>query len=70
MACLEYTGTPMVRDSQEVSEVHADRMRMHKRNAYSLVLECRSCGMRWSNTPDDDGELPKGFWVYPRGCNW
>ena len=70
MAGLEYTETSMARHSHELSEANADRIRMHKRNAHSLVLECRSCGKRWSNTPDENGELPKGFWVCPRGCNW
>ena len=70
MAGMEYRETRRGRHSQEMSEAHADIMRVHKRNAYSVVLECRSCGKRWSNAPDVNGELPRGFWVCPLGCNW
>jgi hypothetical protein len=34
------------------------------------VLECRCCGRKWSNTADDDGELPSDFWVCLLRCNW
>ena len=41
-----------------------------KQNEYVLVLECRSCGARWSNVPEPDGEFQRGFWRCPRGCDW
>jgi hypothetical protein len=39
-------------------------------NDHVLILECRSCGARWSNVPGPDGEFKRGFWRCPRGCDW
>jgi hypothetical protein len=52
-----------------VSAAKADLMGVRKRKRYGLVLECRSCGTTWSNTPDESGELRRFFWVCPQRCN-
>jgi hypothetical protein len=55
---------------QPLSPSEANRHGLRKLNKYGLVLECGSCGTSWSNLPGPDGDLPRGFWRCPRGCNW
>jgi len=36
----------------------------------TLVLQCETCNQVWSpNLLPDGGELPKGYWQCPNGCN-
>lgn len=59
-----------VRDKEELhSASHADNLEVGKFDVDHLVLDCRSCGRRWSTAPGLDGEFPSGFWRCPR-CNW
>jgi hypothetical protein len=66
MDCVEIEET---RRTRELPNLQAERMGVHKRNRYGLVLECRCCGTSWSNTPDEFGEFPRDFWVCPARCN-
>ena len=63
------TETKGLEGARELSLVQADRMRVNKANRYGLVLDCRSCGSTWSNTPDKSGDLRRDFWVCPLRCN-
>jgi hypothetical protein len=44
--------------------------RVHERPGSDLALVCRSCGDRWSVTPETDGTFFPGFWLCPRGCDY
>jgi len=63
---------PRARDSEDRlrPEAQPNHGVPEKINEHVLVLECRSCGARWTNVPGPDGEFPGGFWRCPRGCDW
>lgn len=65
--CIPRTMDSEDRPRLEAQPEHGDP---EKINQHVLVLECRSCGARWSNMPGPDGEFHSGFWRCPRGCDW
>jgi hypothetical protein len=35
----------------------------------TVLLECTSCGARWSPNLQTGSRLPAGYWKCPEGCN-
>ncbi|HEY3443924.1 MAG TPA: hypothetical protein VGK29_24430 [Paludibaculum sp.] len=38
-------------------------------NRQEAVLECISCGHKWSPEIDSSGKLPFDYWICPARCN-
>lgn len=56
-------------DVRHMTDAQLAKMGLRLVKKADLVLECITCGERWSPQLDSTGKLPFDYWICPIKCN-
>jgi hypothetical protein len=52
-----------------ITDAQLAQLGIRMNNRPETVLECMSCGHKWSPEIDSSGKLPFDYWICPARCN-
>ena len=55
-------------DLRAMSDLQLAKLGVRMANRKEALLECKTCGVKWTPEIDSNGKLPYNYWVCPAKC--